>query len=119
MAHTSNSPAGQILPDLETVSLERDGHILLIGLNRPQKRNSFDRQMLADLSRAYALLEADTSVRAGVVFAHGDHFTAGLDLADADRASPRQRGRRRGRAVVHRATRRRLPGSLALDGRPT
>ena len=47
MAHTSNIPAGQILPDLETVSLERDGHILLIGLNRPQKRNSFDRQMLA------------------------------------------------------------------------
>src|SRR5271167_4559870 len=82
MAYTSNSPAGQILPDLETVSLERDGHILLIGLNRPQKRNSFDRQMLADLSRAYALLEADTSVRAGVLFAHGDHFTAGLDLAD-------------------------------------
>jgi enoyl-CoA hydratase len=82
MPHTSNSPAGQILPDLDTVSLERDGHILLIGLNRPQKRNSFDRQMLADLSRAYALLEADTSVRAGVLFGHGDHFTAGLDLAD-------------------------------------
>jgi enoyl-CoA hydratase len=82
MPNTSNSPAGQILPDLETVSLERDGHILLIGLNRPRKRNSFDRQMLADLSRAYALVEADTSVRAGVLFAHGDHFTAGLDLAD-------------------------------------
>ena len=34
-----------------TVSLERDGHVLLIGLNRPHKRNSFDREMLADLSR--------------------------------------------------------------------
>ena len=38
--------------------------------------------MLADLSRAYALLESDPSVRAGVLFAHGDHFTAGLDLVD-------------------------------------
>ena len=75
-------PCRPVLPALETVSLERDGHVLLIGLNRPQKRNSFDRTMLADLSRAYALLEADTSVRAGVLFAHGDHFTAGLDLAD-------------------------------------
>jgi enoyl-CoA hydratase len=70
------------LPNLETVSLERDGHVLLIGLNRPQKRNSFNRAMLADLSRAYALLESDDDVRAGVLFAHGEHFTGGLDLVD-------------------------------------
>jgi len=73
---------GPVLPTLDTVSLERDGHVLLIGLNRPHKRNSFDRAMLADLARAYALLESDTSVRAGVLFAHGDHFTGGLDLVD-------------------------------------
>jgi enoyl-CoA hydratase/carnithine racemase len=70
------------LPALDTVTLERDGHVLLIGLNRAHKRNSFDRAMLADLSRAYGLLESDDSVRAGVLFAHGDHFTAGLDLVD-------------------------------------
>jgi hypothetical protein len=67
---------------LETVSLERDGHVLVIGLNRPDKRNSFNMAMLADLSRAYALLESDDTLRAGVLFAHGDHFTAGLDLVD-------------------------------------
>src|SRR5215218_2344150 len=66
----------------DNVTLERDGHVLLIGLNRPHKRNAFDRVMLADLSRAYALLESDDSLRAGVLFAHGDHFTAGLDLVD-------------------------------------
>ena len=70
------------LPALDTVTLERDGHVLLIALNRPHKRNSFDRAMLADLSRAYGLLESDDSIRAGVLFAHGDHFTAGLDLVD-------------------------------------
>lgn len=67
---------------LDTVSLERDGHVLVIGLNRPDKRNSFNRAMLADLSRAYGLLESDDSLRAGVLFAHGEHFTAGLDLVD-------------------------------------
>jgi enoyl-CoA hydratase/carnithine racemase len=67
---------------MDTVSLERDGHVLLIGLNRPEKRNAFTRAMLADLSRAYALLESDDSLRAGVLFAHGEHFTAGLDLID-------------------------------------
>lgn len=71
------------LPNFETVSLERDGHVLLIGLNRPQKRNSFNRAMLADLARAYAVLESDDEVRAGVLFAHGEHFTGGLDLTDA------------------------------------
>ena len=70
------------LPNLDTVTLELDGHVLLIGLNRPHKRNSFDRAMLADLARAYALLESDDSVWAGLLFAHGDHFTAGLDLVD-------------------------------------
>ena len=70
------------LPTLDTVSLERDGHVLLIGLNRPHKRNSFDRAMLADLARAYAVLESDPEIRVGVLFAHGDHFTAGLDLVD-------------------------------------
>jgi Enoyl-CoA hydratase/isomerase len=69
---------------LETISLDRDGHVLLIGLNRQEKRNAFDRAMLADLSRAYALLESDESVRAGMLFAHGEHFTAGLELVDVD-----------------------------------
>src|ERR1700678_2970672 len=70
------------LPNLETVALERDGHVLLIGLNRPHKRNAFTQAMLTDLARAYGLLESDPSVRVGVLFAHGDHFTAGLDLVD-------------------------------------
>jgi len=68
--------------DVQTVTLERDGHVLVMGLNRPDKRNAFDRVMLADLSRAYGLLEHDDSLRAGVLVAHGDHFTAGLDLLD-------------------------------------
>ncbi|MDV6277071.1 crotonase/enoyl-CoA hydratase family protein [Rhodococcus erythropolis] len=65
-----------------TVTVERDGHVLMIGLNRPDKRNAFDLDMLADLSTAYGLLEADDDLRCGVLFAHGDHFTGGLDMVD-------------------------------------
>ncbi len=68
--------------NLDNVTLERDGHVLAIGLNRADKRNAFNLAMIADLSRAYGLLESDDSLRAGVLFAHGDHFTAGLDLVD-------------------------------------
>ncbi|WP_078890594.1 crotonase/enoyl-CoA hydratase family protein [Streptomyces maremycinicus] len=64
------------------VTVERDGHVLLMGLNRPAKRNAFTRQMLSELSAAYGLLESDDDLRCGVLFAHGDHFTGGLDMLD-------------------------------------
>jgi enoyl-CoA hydratase len=64
------------------ISVERDGHVLLIGFNRPEKRNAADHQLLQELSIAYGQLEADPELRVGFVFAHGEHFTGGLDLAD-------------------------------------
>ncbi|MEZ7827334.1 MAG: enoyl-CoA hydratase-related protein, partial [Aquiluna sp.] len=64
------------------ITLETQGHILLIGLNRPEKLNAADEQMLHELSLAYGKLDTDHNLRVGLVFAHGDHFTAGLDLQD-------------------------------------
>jgi enoyl-CoA hydratase/carnithine racemase len=64
------------------VTLEQQGHILLIGLNRPEKLNAADMEMLQELALAYGKLDSDPELRVGLVFAHGDHFTAGLDLAD-------------------------------------
>lgn len=64
------------------VTVERRGHVLLIGLNRPAKRNAFNLAMIDQLAAAYYELEADDDVRCGVLFAHGDHFTGGLDLAE-------------------------------------
>jgi enoyl-CoA hydratase len=64
------------------VTVDRDGHVLLIGLNRPEKRNAADMQLLRELSLAYAQLENDSELRVGLLYAHGDHFTGGLDLAD-------------------------------------
>jgi enoyl-CoA hydratase len=66
----------------QRVTVDRDGHLLLIGLNRPDKRNAADWRLLTELASAYELLENDAELRCGLVFAHGDHFTAGLDLAD-------------------------------------
>src|SRR5438105_1751251 len=62
------------------VTTEKRGHLLLIGIDRPHKRNAFGPEMLRGLSDGYGMLEADDDVRVGVVFAHGDHFTGGLDL---------------------------------------
>ena len=73
----------------QRVTVETDGHVLLIGLNRPDKRNAADLQMLHELALAYGHFERDPALRCALVFAHGDHFTGGLDLADvAPRISP-------------------------------
>lgn len=64
------------------VTVERDGHALLMGFNRAGKRNAADLRLLQELSLAYGLLDRDPELRVGFVFAHGDHFTGGLDLAD-------------------------------------
>jgi enoyl-CoA hydratase len=64
------------------VTVERRGHVLLMGLNRPAKRNAFNLAMIDQLAAAYYELEADDELRCGVLFAHGENFTAGLDLAE-------------------------------------
>ena len=56
--------------------------MLLIGLNRPEKRNAFNLAMIDQLTRAYHVLETDEWLRCGVLYAHGEHFTGGLDLAE-------------------------------------
>lgn len=64
------------------ISREKRGHVLLLGLDRVSKRNAFDRTMLDDLCLAYGEFERDEQARVALLFAHGEHFTAGLDLAD-------------------------------------
>jgi enoyl-CoA hydratase len=64
------------------IDIAQRDHVLLMALNRPDKRNAFNVEMLEELGRAYERLETDDDLRAGVLYAHGDHFTGGLDLAE-------------------------------------
>ena len=66
---------------MSNLTTERAGHVILIGLNRVAKRNAFDPEMFHELARAYGSYEADPELRCAVVFAHGPHFTGGIDLA--------------------------------------
>jgi enoyl-CoA hydratase/carnithine racemase len=66
----------------ETLSLHLRDHVLSVGLNRPAKRNAFNIAMLRELAEAFSQAEDDPEVRCLLLFAHGDHFTAGLDLAE-------------------------------------
>jgi enoyl-CoA hydratase/carnithine racemase len=66
----------------DKITLEKRGALLLIGVNRPAKMNAFDVDMLRGLAAAFGELESDPDARCGVIFANGDHFTAGLDLGN-------------------------------------
>ena len=66
---------------MSDITTEQKGRVLLIGLNRVAKRNAFDPPMFHDLARAYGEYEANPDLWCAVVFAHGPHFTGGIDLA--------------------------------------
>jgi enoyl-CoA hydratase len=68
------------MAELVPVTVEENGPLLLIGVNRPEANNLWDLDVIRAVSRAYRRLADDARLRVGVVHGHGRHFTAGLDL---------------------------------------
>jgi enoyl-CoA hydratase/carnithine racemase len=66
--------------NLERITIETRGGVRLIGLNRAAKRNAFDLQMYTELAQAYGGYERDATARCALLFAHGEHFTGGIEL---------------------------------------
>ena len=67
---------------MKYITTELDNNVLLIGLNRPEKRNAFSSTMINELTDAYEEMEENDQVRCAILFAHGAHFTSGLDLGE-------------------------------------
>ncbi|MCH9641398.1 MAG: crotonase/enoyl-CoA hydratase family protein [Actinomycetia bacterium] len=64
-----------------SVSLDEEGPLLLIGVNRPDEHNLWNLEVIATVSRALRRLADSDHLRVGVIYGHGRLFTAGLDLA--------------------------------------
>ena len=62
------------------VTVELRGQIILIGINRPYIHNRIDPETYAGLARAYYQYDHDSSLRAAVLFGHGDNFSRGIDV---------------------------------------
>jgi enoyl-CoA hydratase len=78
---TESSPQVSVQPEPPVV-VERRGHVLLIGVNRPGKRNAWNLATIDAGGAAYDLLGTDPELRVGVIHGVGEHFSSGLDLAD-------------------------------------
>src|SRR5512146_2581036 len=57
-----------------------EGAVVWVTLNRPEVRNAFNAELIADLQRCFATLGADDRVRAIVLAGAGPLFSAGADL---------------------------------------
>ena len=66
----------------EVLTLEVDGHVATLWLDRAEARNAMGRALWRDLPRAAAAVAADDAVRVLVIAAKGPHFTVGLDLKE-------------------------------------
>ncbi len=66
----------------EHVLVEKSDKLLVLTLNRPEKKNALTRAMYRTLASEIAAADADPNIRCILIKAHGDMFTAGNDLAD-------------------------------------
>jgi len=98
------------------VTYELDGDVALIGLNRPNKRNAISDSFVEAI--ADVVMRAEDEAKAGVIYGHGDHFCAGLDLAEHVKKSPVEgvRGSRRWHAVFGMIEHGAIPWVAALHG---
>jgi enoyl-CoA hydratase len=62
------------------LSVEHDGAVATVWLDRAEARNAMGVDLWRDLPRAMAAVSGDAAVRAVVIAAKGPHFSVGLDL---------------------------------------
>lgn len=67
------------------VLVEADGPVLTVTLNRPEKRNATNAEVLCRLLDAWKRLDSDDRLRAGILTGRGPTFCAGMDLAEIGR----------------------------------
>ena len=67
------------------VLAEAEGPVLVVTINRPEKKNAANAEVLCRLYDAWVRLDTDDSLRVAILTGKGDTFCAGMDLAEIGR----------------------------------
>jgi enoyl-CoA hydratase len=67
------------------VLVDAEGGILTVTINRPEKRNATNAEVLCRLFDAWVRLDTDPSLRVGILTGKGSTFCAGMDLGEIGR----------------------------------
>src|ERR671919_1138389 len=98
---------------------ERDGAIVTLTLNRPDKLNAIDGAMLDALDEALGEIEGDREIRAVILTGAGRAFSAGADIKEWTALTPLEFGRSwglRGHALFDRLAALAPPVIAAING---
>jgi enoyl-CoA hydratase/carnithine racemase len=104
------------------ISLDRDGAIATVWLDRADKRNAMDGAMMTELAAAFDTIGNDRGVRVVVLRGRGVAFSSGIDhallleVATATRTSPFLHLHHQLQDVFHRMSRLHQPVIAALHG---
>ncbi|MGH9273786.1 MAG: crotonase/enoyl-CoA hydratase family protein [Acidimicrobiales bacterium] len=75
-------------PPDQHLLVERDGHVLIVTMNRPERRNALSPSMMEGLSAAWDEVNANPDIRVAILTGNGGTFCAGMDLGAATAAPP-------------------------------
>lgn len=67
---------------LETIVVERAGPVAFLTLDRPDARNAMNSTMIAEITRFFADIRDDRTIRCVVLRGSGDCFCAGADIKE-------------------------------------
>lgn len=88
------------MPVLEDIStrhciVERDGPVVTLTMNRPEKRNALSSDMLVGLADGFGYVDDEPEVRVAILTGAGGSFSSGMDLVAVGTPSEDERVRRR------------------------
>ncbi len=67
---------------MPAVLVEKDEHVLTVTLNRPEKRNAVNSEVMCRLYDAWLRLDEDDDLRCAILTGVGKTFCAGMDLSE-------------------------------------
>lgn len=91
--------------DFERIEIERDGPVIRVWLNRPDKRNAHDQQMIEEVGDLFLSLTTDFDARLVVLGGRGPTFCAGADRREKTAPAGSDREVRYRAQLGRRATR--------------
>jgi methylglutaconyl-CoA hydratase len=68
------------MKDYQTIAVDNYDHVLTISLNRPEKHNALNAEMIAELSKVFIDIQTNNDIRVVVLRGKGKSFCAGADL---------------------------------------
>ena len=77
---TPLTPSPDADPEIGRITTSLSEKIFYIGIDRPTKLNGFTPEMFQQMAQAFTEYENNSEALCALVFSHGPHFTAGIDL---------------------------------------